>query len=250
MGPLGPMTGLATIVRPVDGMRLGMCLRGTPSIRISLVSAWLVALLACTQLTGCSYVLFLGYLIGGPPSVEPPFDAETKLSMTDKDVTVAVICFAPKDVKYGFEKIDEEVAKYVTFRLHEHKIKVINPDRIKAWLDANKDWDKPEEIGQAFQTQYVIYIDLNEFSLYEEGSATLYRGRSEAIVSVWKMDEDFETADKIFSKEKVSTYPLRKPESTTDTTYSNFKARYLSRLSEEIGRFFYEYYVADDIVDG
>lgn len=213
-------------------------------------AALLLAAAFCLPLSGCSYILFFGYLIGGPPSVEPDFDSETKECMTDKDITVAVICFAPKEVKYGFEKIDEELAKYVTFRLHEHKIKVINPDQVKAWLDANKDWDKPEEIGAAFKTNYVIYIDLNEFTLYEEGSATLYRGRSEAIVSVWKMDEDYETADKIFSKEKISKFPVHKPESSTETTYSNFKARYLSRLSDEIGRFFYEYYVSDEIMEG
>lgn len=215
-----------------------------------LVLAGLAAFGLCLPLSGCSYILFLGYLIGGPPSIEPAFDSETKESMTDKDVTVAVVCFAPKEVRYGFEQIDEEISKYVAFRLSEHKINVVSPDRIKAWLDANKDWDKPEEIGAAFKTKYVVYIDLNEFSLYESGSATLYRGRAEAIVSVWKMDKEFESGDKIFSKEKISTYPLRRPESTSDTTYSNFKGRYLSRLSEEIGRLFYEYYIADDIMDG
>lgn len=232
---------------------LSNCLiaRSTPGFRP--VRIWVtvfMALALCLPLSGCSYLLFFGYLLGGPPSVEPPFDTETQECMTDKDVTVAVICFAPKDVKYGFEKIDEELAKYVTFRLHEHKIKVINPDQVKAWLDSNKDWDKPEEIGAAFKTTYVIYIDLNEFTLYEEGSATLYRGKSEAIVSVWKMDESHEEAEKIFSKEKISKFPLHRPESATETTYSNFKARYLSRLSDEIGRFFYEYYLSDEIMEG
>ncbi len=212
-------------------------------------SAWsmvLMACLLCLPLSGCSYVLFLGYLIGGPPSIEPDFDSETKECMTDKGVTVAVICFAPKPVKYSFEDIDHELAKYVTFRLHEHKISVINPDRIRAWVESHKDWDRPEEIGEAFDTTYVIYIDLNEFSLYEDGSATLYRGRSEAIVSVWKMQENGD-AEKIFSKEKISKFPTHQPIASSEATYSNFKARYLSRLSEEIGRLFYEYYLIDDI---
>uniref|UniRef100_A0A7C4QQQ0 Uncharacterized protein n=1 Tax=Schlesneria paludicola TaxID=360056 RepID=A0A7C4QQQ0_9PLAN len=218
-------------------------------------SAWQHGLvLACLALAaccapGCSYVLFLGYLIGGPPSIEPAFDRETKESMTDKGVTVAVLCFAPAEVRYNFESIDHELAKYVTYRLHEHKISVINPDRVKAWLDENKDWDKPEELGAAFQTTYVIYIDLNEFSLYEDGSATLYRGRSEAIVSVWKMDEDG-SAERIFQEQVRSRFPLHQPKSASEESYSNFKARYLSRLSEEIGRLFYEYYLVDDIVDG
>jgi len=190
--------------------------------------------------------MLLGLLISGPPTVEPEFDRQTKESMTEKDVTVAVVCFAPTEVRYSFENIDHELAKYVSFRLMENKISVIPPDHVRAWLDENRDWDKPEEIGAAFNTTYVIYIDLNEFSLYEEGSATLYRGRSEAVVSTWKMAEDG-TAEKIFSMEKVSRFPQQQPVSTAEETYANFKARYLSRLSDEVGRFFYEYYLADEI---
>ncbi len=216
-----------------------------PNKRLSI----LAALAWCVSFSGCRVGMLLGLLIAGPPTVEPEFDKQTKESMTDKDVTVAVVCFAPTEVRYSFESIDHEVAKYVTFRLAEHKIKIVPPDRVRAWLEENKDWDKPEEIGAAFKADYVIYIDLNEFSLYEEGSATLYRGRSEAVVSAWKMEEDG-TADKIFSMQKISKFPQQQPVNTSDETYSNFKARYLSRLSDEIGRFFYEYYLADEIGTG
>ena len=191
-------------------------------------------------------MLILGYLIGGPPSVEPDFDKETKECMTDKDVTVAVVCFAPNEVLFSFENVDHELAKYVSFRLSEHKIKIVPPDYVKAWLEENKDWDKPEEIGAHFKATYVVYIDLNKFSLYEEGSASLYRGQSEAFVSVWKMDDDGE-GEKIFGAEKISKYPAQQPISTSDETVSNFKARYLSRLSDQIGRLFYEYYISDEI---
>jgi hypothetical protein len=213
------------------------------------LSLFIAVALCLATLPGCSYILFFGYLIGGPPSIEPKFDADTKESMTDKDVTVAVICFAPNDVRYNFESVDHEVSKYVTMRLAQHHVDVINPDRVRAWLDENKDWDKPEEIGAAFNTTYVVYIDLNDFSLYEDGSATLYRGKAEAIVSVYKMDEDG-TAERIFLEEIRSRFPLHQPKSASEESYNTFKARYLSRLSEEIGRLFYEYYVADDIVEG
>lgn len=207
------------------------------------------ALAVCIAISGCRVGMLLGLLIAGPPTVEPEFDKQTKESMTDKDVTVAVICFAPTEVRYSFENIDHELAKYVTFRLRENKITVISPDHVRAWLEENKDWDKPEEIGAAFKTTYVVYIDLNEFSLFEEGSTSLYRGRSEAVVSAWKMNED-DTAEKIFSMEKISKFPQQQPVSTSEETYTNFKARYLSRLSDEIGRFFYEYYLADEIGTG
>ena len=200
-------------------------------------------------LTGCNYVMVFGYLLGGPPSVEPAFDKETKECMTDKGVKVAVVCFAPDDIKYNFENIDYEVAMYVSHQLHAHKIVVISPDRVRGWLEENKDWDKPEEIGSHFEVTYVIYIDLNKFTLWDEGSTELRRGRAEGIVSVWKMDDD-NHAEKIFSAEKISKYPMHQPVSAGDKSYNQFKGEYLTRLSDEIGRMFYEYYVADEIASG
>lgn len=224
----------------------------TRTTRCLIHSNWLSVIAGfalCFTLSGCRVGMLLGLLIAGPPTVEPEFDRVTKESMSEKDVTVAVVCFAPTEVRYSFENIDHELAKYVAFRLRENKINIVPPDQVRAWLDEHKDWDKPEEIGEAFKTTYVIYIDLNEFSLYEEGTASLYRGRSEAVVSAWKMDSDG-TAEKIFSMEKISKYPQQQPVSTTEESYSNFKGRYLSRLSDEIGRFFYEYYLADEIGTG
>lgn len=214
-------------------------------IRIALM---LFALFAGGTASGCNYVVMLGYLIGGPPSIEPDFDAMTKLSMTDKDVTVAVVCYAGTELKWDFDEVDLEVSKYVSNRLFLHKIQVVDPDRIRDWIDKHEDWDKPEEIGAAFKTKYVIYIDLHKYSLYEENSANLFRGRAEALVSVFEMDEEG-NGEKIYTKELKSEYPLAAPRATSEVTYGRFKKEYLSRLSEEIGRLFYEHYNGDDMAD-
>lgn len=221
----------------------------TQSLRMVRFAALVLgSLLASASFVGCNYIVLAGYLIGGPPSIEPDFDAQTKKSMTAKDVTVAVVCFAPTDIKWDFDKIDNEIAKYVTFRLHSHKIKVVNPDSVRAWLDENGEWDQPTEIGAAFNVNYVVYIDLQKYSLFEEDSSNLYRGRAEGMVSVYEMDETGD-GEKIYTKEIVSKYPLAVPRDTHEVTYSKFKREYLSRLAEEIGRLFYEYYHGDDIPD-
>ncbi|MBM81913.1 MAG: hypothetical protein CMJ78_15175 [Planctomycetaceae bacterium] len=208
----------------------------------------LTALLFSVVGSGCKYVVLAGYLIGGPPSVEPDFDSQTNLSMTAKDVTVAVVCFAPDEVKFAFDSIDSEIAKYVTFRLHEKKIKVVSPDQVRAWLDENDEWMEPSEVGRALGVTYVINIDISRFTLYEENSGSLFRGRTEGIVSVHQMFQDGD-GERIYSKEIISKYPLIAPRSTSETTYSTFKRQYLSRLSEDIGRLFYEYYNGDDVPD-
>jgi hypothetical protein len=183
-------------------------------------------------------IITLGYLIGGPPSIEPDFEKATDESLTDYGVTVAVVCFAPTELQWDYEEVHYDVAKFVTFQMLKHHIKAINPDRVRAWLDQNDTWDKPEEIGAALGATHVVYIDLNSFSLWEENVSTLYRGRSDAVVSVTKMNED-KTGEKIFSKELTSKFPLMEP----------FKKEYLTRLSEEIGRLFYEHYNGDDFAD-
>ena len=208
-----------------------------------------LTLLVCLfALPGCNYVVLLGYLIGGPPSIEPDFDSMTNKSMTDKDVTVAVVCYAPTELKWDFDKIDRELSRYVSQRLGMHQIKFVNPTRVQAWLDQNPDWDKAEEIGEALDVAYVIYIDLHKYSLFEENSQNLYRGNAEAIVSVYEMDDDGH-GEKVYSKEILSVYPIQMPRSTGEVSYTTFKRQYLSRLSEEIGRLFYEYYSGDDIPD-
>ena len=196
-------------------------------------------------LTGCNYLLFAGYLIGGPPSIEPAFDAETGLSMTDKDVTVAVVCYAPKHVKWDFANIDHDLAKKVAYRMFQKKITVINPDRVRDWLDKNPDWDSPDEIGAAFSATYVVHIEINDFSLYEKNSSDLFRGRSDILVNVWQMDG--ETGDQIFSRDVESLFPRAIPRSTYDTKYTTFKREYMELLSDDIGKLFYEYYNGDDI---
>ena len=140
----------------------------------------------------------------------PDFEKTTQKSMTDKGVTVAVICTAPKSVKYEFDNIDREIAKYVTYRLHAKEIKVFNPDVVRDWLDKHDDWDKPEEIGAALHATYVIFVDLHSYSLYPEHSMNLYQGRSECLVSVVEMRKDG-TGERIYTKEINSKYPLATP---------------------------------------
>jgi hypothetical protein len=212
-------------------------------------SLWLSAALMLAiagGLQGCAQFVLLGYLIGGPPSIEPNFDAETGLSLKGKDKTVAVVCYAPTELQYDYPKVDAEVASAVAYRLAEHGIKVVHPDYVKAWIDENSDWDRAEEIGEALKATHIIDIELVAFSLYEENSHTLYRGRSEVYLSVIEMQPDG-TGEKVFATELDSLFPTQMPRPTTDISYVQFKREYLSRLSESIGWNFYERYNGDMI---
>lgn len=216
----------------------------TRGIRAAVLGLLLVSTLV--GLPGCAQFVLLSYIIGGPPSIEPDFDAETGLSLKGKDITVAVVCYAPTELLFDYPKVDSEIASAVAYRLSEHGINVVHPDYVKAWVDEHPDWEMAEEIGAALKATHVIDIELNAFSLYEENSHTLYRGRSEVYLNVIEMLPDG-GGDKVFSTELDSLFPTHVPRSTQDISFLQFKREYLSRLSESIGWKFYERYNGDKI---
>ena len=196
--------------------------------------------------TGCSQFVIFSYLLHGPPTVEPDFDAETGKSMSNPDIKVAVVCFAPKELQWKFPQIDDQVATMVAYRLGQNHITMIHPDYVKAWTDAHPDWEKAAEIGAEFDADFVIEIELASFSLHEGTSTTLYRGQTEAYVHVVEMDETGD-GDRIFSKELDFAFPTRVPRSSYDQSLNSFQKEYLSRLSERIGYLFYERFNGDMI---
>jgi hypothetical protein len=222
-------------------MRLATCCR-----RVFLLAGML---LFASGLTGCNAVILLGYLIGGPPAIEPDFHKQTNLKLDGKETKVMVMCYAPTELRWDNDAVDYELAKHVAVRLNMNKIKVIDPDRVHAWLDKNKDWHKASEVGAEFKVDYIIHIDMKDYSLFEEHSSDLFRGRADLVVSVIKMDEDKKDGHQIYSKPLISRFPTKTPVSVYNYSYGNFKKLYLSTLSNEVGILFYEHFAGDDYVN-
>ncbi len=210
----------------------------------------LIAAVLIAQIAGCTSGAFvgLGYLIGGPPSITPEFDKLLKFSLKGSDKLIAVVCYAPKELKFDVDDVDAQLARTVSYRLQNHEIDVIRPEVVQNWLDRNDDWHSPAEIGEELDAGYVIYIDMHEYSLYEKDSTNLYRGRTTAKIQVFDLtDSDGEI---IFEHELVTQYPLRQPASTDEIPRQRFKNLYMSFLSEKIGQLFYERYAGSDIPNG
>lgn len=217
----------------------------------------LTACLLMMTVAGCKQFIILSYLIGGPPSIEPEFDRQTGHELTEYGVKVAVVCYAPDELKWDYDSVDDQLAGMVARQLQLKKIDVIDPPRVMAWLQQNPDWDSAQDIGAGLvdsddvKPTHIIYIDLEDYDLYEENSNNLYRGRADATVKVVKMNEDGSgKGDQVFVHQVKSVYPILTAISTSTASYSTFKGQYMVRLSEEIGRLFYEHYAGDDIQDG
>ena len=208
----------------------------------------ITAVLLCC-LSGCNYIVLLGYMIGGPPQLEPAFEKTTKKSFTDHGVRVAVVCYAPDDLKYQYLNVDYLIAVGIAARLRQNHIDVVNPDQVRIWLEENPNWDTTDEIGAEFDSTYVLEVDISDFSLYETDSRQLYRGRSDIMVKVHEMKAGG-MGKLIFSEDLSSEFPRLAPRSASEVSYDSFRSEYMVRLSEEIGRMFFPYGSGDDVGSG
>ena len=197
-------------------------------------------------LPGCAQFVLLGLLIGGPPHIEPDFDRETGDSLVGSESKVAVICYADPKIKLKYSKVDVEVATYVTRLMQINRINVIEPDMVRAWLDAHPDWETAAEVGRALKADYVIEIEIRDFDLYEPHSTTLFRGRTTAYLNTYKLHGD-KPAERVFSRDVNFMFPTKVPRSAYESTELAFKREFLSRLGEEIGFMFYPSYNGDKI---
>ncbi len=192
-------------------------------------------------------LIVLGYLIGGPPTTDPDFHQKTKQSLKSKSKVTLVYCYASKELKWDHETVDFDLAKHVAYQLNGKKIKVVDPDRVYAWLDKNSDWRKTSEIGAALKADFVVHIDVKDYSLTEANVNNLYRGTADCIVNVVKMDEDKKGGTVIYTTSLKSAFPKNGPVDQSTMPYAEFKKRYLSALSYEIGNLFFPTEMEDDI---
>ena len=213
---------------------------------------WRVAviLLLLAGQSGCQGIVLLGYLLGGPPSTDPDFHQKTKQTLEGKNKVTLVYCYASKELKWDHESLDFDLAKHVAYQLNGKKIKVVDPDRVYAWLDKHDRWRKTSEIGAAFKADYIVHIDVKDYSLTEANVNNLYRGRADCIVNVVKMDENKRDGIVIYTTPIKSNFPTNGPVDQSAMPYTEFKKRYLSALSYEIGKLFFSTETGDDIPYG
>ena len=172
-------------------------------------------------------------------TTDSEFQQRTFQTLRGRRKVVLVYCDAPRELTSGNEAVDYNVAKHVAYRFNQNRIKVIDPDRVYEWLDTHDGRRKSAEIGKHFNVDYVIQIDAKDFTLFERRSPELFRGMADFVVHVTKMDSTRSSGNVIYSAAVKSVFPADGAVSVEAVSLANFRKKYMSVLSDEIGRRFY-----------
>lgn len=203
-------------------------------VRSSLTSLAVVALLV--PFTGCMQVLLTGaFLFKG---METPAEFEELAGSK-----TAVVCRPLVELQYSSSDAADQVAREVGVLLRERvkKISLINSQKIEQWVDEHE-WENFAEVGKATKADFVVGIELEEFSLYQ--GQTIFQGRARVHLTVHDMKK---SGDVVYEKSLPSiVYPPSAGVPTSDWTEEQFRRQFTHVVADQIGRSFYAWDHRDD----
>ena len=156
---------------------------------------------------------------------------------------VAVVCMSSSN-SFGNSSAALDIAERVEKKLVERvpEIDLVGQQAIEEWMDTH-DWNEVDyrELGDGIQTDLLVAVDLDSFSLYE--GQTLYKGRANVGMTVYDIPKN-----KVVYEVEPSevTFPMNGGQHTADTSESEFRRRFLEIISSAVAKHFYSYDAKED----
>ena len=201
--------------------------------------------LSIISIVGCSKLLLgSGKLLFGDPKTTAEFTTLTKEDLTRGLKTVLVVCSAPEASEEDVSTLRLDVVDGVTRRLKLNGVKVVNPDRVADWrYERDGIFNDPRELAQDFETDYIIWIDIQGFGLREPNSLKLLRGNTMGFIRVYRVEEvqKKRTALRVYQNEFSLTYPQHQPISETGRGVDVFRRDYIKQLCDVLSERFYDH---------
>jgi hypothetical protein len=200
---------------------------------------------------GCDMASFSYYILnmGQEPMAEP---GEMKLADKSKEIKAVILIYSGVETRPEFVTVDRELSGLLThiltksFKDNKEKVTLVSANKVQEYKNKHPDWYmKLEEVGRYFQADYVIFMNIESLSLYENGSGnTLYRGRANIQIELHNLNTtDEDPIKKSFRCEYPrSTGPIPVDDRSVTEFYQNF----LNFIAKHLGYFFTAHPLEDD----
>ena len=156
-----------------------------------------------------------------------------------REKRVVVYCQGISAVKNVVPNVDSEIARQLS-RLLKSNVKecdVVDYGEVADWLDnLENNYQDPVEIGEAFNADYIVVIELTKFQLHE--GQTLLRGQAEGRIQIVDCSAE-KYGDVPFERERKVVYPPNVPFDTAQKDEREFKKQFIGVVSDHFGRYFY-----------
>jgi hypothetical protein len=208
--------------------------------RRRLVSGLLVAaaILACS----CMPLGSLPYFLMGRDPSDPPGMKQLASSDKDKEAKVAVLIYGGLETRPEFHTADRDLGRRIVKKLGEtaktngENLKVVSSTKVDSFKSSHLNWRtlEKDEIGRALDADYVVYVEINQLTMYKKGSANLlYQGQAQLTVNLIDVNNPDDPPE---SKDLTITYPNETLDSVPvdDKAPAVFLAEFYDKIATQV----------------
>ena len=185
----------------------------------------------------------IGRVIFGDPKIPAAITAATGIDLEEQTHTVHLACTAPASVLQGYDALQLDLVDEVARRLRKREIPVTPPDDVAEAIDDLGGRFEPRQLASQFDDGLLVHINIESFSLHEPNSPKMHRGATLGEVVGYEIRDDGPV--EVFRQEIRLEYPETHPIPEDRISDAMFQRKYLTRLSDEIGRRLYRFRVSD-----
>lgn len=224
----------------------------TPTPRQMSLRHLVLLCLGVLSLTGCSLFVMAGKMFFGDPKIDCAFYMQTQVDLTEGHDSVIVVCTAPlAAANDDMAGISYQLVEDVSRQLRRQNIDVIKSNKVRNYMDDNGGLlDDPRDLAEKFDVDFIIHIDLQHITYFEDNSPDLYRGQASGDVVAYEVEEeDGNTMTRqVFANGFSSTYPAVNPIPAIQVDSPRiFQKRFLDRIGVQVAQLFYNHRVSEEV---
>ncbi len=205
------------------------------SKRTSLAAVLLTAM--TLSVSGCSWIIPLIFIGEHKEKVPAEFD---KL---DGKLT-AVVVWADQETLFDYPHVRMELSMYITDKMWSSmkNVRLVDSRRIEDHIQKHIGTAiDPESIGNAFDCDMVVYVELLEFQIRDQESPDFVRGKIDASVSVYDIKADPDNARRYELDQVETIFPENQSLLFNDTNAIVVRKETYEKFAETVARKFYSY---------
>jgi hypothetical protein len=211
--------------------------------RIPCIVLCVVLAAAAVLPVGCSGLKFWSYVFFGD-SGKRKVDAEFE-GLRNK--RVAVVVYADQRVYYEHPDVDLKLGYAMRGQLTKHVdgVSVVDPRTVIAYQDSDLNWAAmpKTELARKFNADYVLMINIPEFSTSEPGTVRLFRGNVVASPALYKADAEEGNACVWYQDAIRVTWP-EESQGKYGQSDADVKNTTIAKLADRLTKYFYDHEVA------
>ncbi|MFN0053755.1 MAG: hypothetical protein ACKV0T_16360 [Planctomycetales bacterium] len=177
----------------------------------------------------------ISFLIG---DVQPDFDRLTQLSIVRSRGPIVILCKIPAEGEISNDYIEGQMQQAIADQFSTNGVKVVDAGQVEKWVERDLGVVDCQALGNEFMAEYVIQVELGEYSVFEPNHSDLYRGYADVAVRVYRIDENTADAHVVYEKDFDFQFPGDRPLSYRDVSHAEFRRRFHAELGAKIGRLF------------